>query len=319
LLGNEHTNINFKDATIFPLLFYWFEEGIFLVRADVDYRKYLYAQVIEVNHRPILAVIQSLSTLLPDKNEGAIKTETPQFLSSPTFMNGLNILSSRDSILLKLCRAGDTMIISVPAKAAADITLTKYKPPQIPLRHSSKKNYWYHYDSSADFIYFNYSKCTEDPAYPFSEFQKDFFRDVAQKNPGKLIIDLRDNGGGNERILFPFIEELYSSGLNRPNKVYVLIGRKTFSSALLNVLDIEDKIKITTIGESTSGSINHFGEVQFFQLPESGLKVSYSTKHFIRNKEMDGPVNPDIVIPETLSDFTNGTDSTLNYAIAQHL
>jgi len=41
-LQDEHTRINFKEEKIFPCFFYWFQEGIIVVKTDTAYKKFLY-------------------------------------------------------------------------------------------------------------------------------------------------------------------------------------------------------------------------------------------------------------------------------------
>jgi hypothetical protein len=316
-IQDEHTNIEFRENTLFPFFCYWFQNDIVITKCDILYQSCQYAKLISVGNVPISDAIKRLSVLLPDKNENAVKLKMPNLLCSPTLLYGTGITNNKDSVVLTLINsANDTITTSIAAKEKNAIISTKYRPQQMPLRYSKKKNYWFQYIPESNYIYFNYSKCTEDPSYPFSDFQAAFFEELKSKDPSKIIIDLRDNGGGNEHILFPFIDELSKSGLNKPHGIYVLIGRRTFSSALLNVLDIADKMPITTIGESTSGSINHYGEIQSFQLTDCGLTVTYSTKYFRRKENKDGPLEPDISIPETLSDFIMGNDAALDYAVS---
>lgn len=62
------------------------------------------------------------------------------------------------------------------------------------------------------------------------------------------------------------------------------------------------------IGEETSGKPNHFGEVKSFQLPNSGIRVNYSTKYFKRTDENVSTIRPDIKLEPGFSDFVSGID-----------
>ena len=55
----------------------------------------------------------------------------------------------------------------------------------------------------------------------------------------KLIIDMRNNPGGNSAIMSGMITDLlantsYNQGFDQKGRLFVLIGRGTFSSAVLN-------------------------------------------------------------------------------------
>ncbi len=68
--------------------------------------------------------------------------------------------------------------------------------------------------------------------------------------------------------------------------------------------------------QATSGSVNHYGAIETFQLPNTKLNVSYSTMRIVGVTYAEGPVKPNVIIPESITDYINGNDPVLNYAIA---
>ena len=96
----------------------------------------------------------------------------------------------------------------------------------------------------------------------------------------------------------------------------MLIGRRTFSSAILNALDMKKQTAALFAGEPTGGKPNHYGEVQSFKLPRSGLAVTYSVKYF---KVIDGDPDslvPDIRVPLNFAEFRAGKDPVLERVLA---
>ena len=99
--------------------------------------------------------------------------------------------------------------------------------------------------------------------------------------------------------------------------VCVLIGTRTFSSAV----DLSDAIETyglaTTLGEETGGHPNTFGEVYPFRLARSGLEVTVSSARFVRASgdvtDRRGVI-PDIVIRPTAADLASGRDAVLERA-----
>ena len=141
-------------------------------------------------------------------------------------------------------------------------------------------------------------------------------KEIAARRPAKIIIDLRDNGGGYPRLLSGFIDDIARSDLNRKGGIYVLIGRKTFSAAILNAVWLKNRTYATLVGEKAAGSVVHFGGVDYFDLPATGLKVMYSTQHVITSENYEGSLRPDIEVPDSFTDYTQGTDGPLQYAIS---
>lgn len=115
----------------------------------------------------------------------------------------------------------------------------------------------------------------------------------------------------------PFIRTIKKSPLDNPESLFVIIGRQTFSSALLNTLDLKKSTKATFVGEATGGKPNHYGEVRQLYLPNTGITIGYSTKRFINSLEDVPSMLPDVTIEPSFEAFTNGQDPVLDW-ILQH-
>lgn len=99
--------------------------------------------------------------------------------------------------------------------------------------------------------------------------------------------------------------------------VCVLIGPSTFSSAMKLANAIADFDLATLIGEETGGNPNAFGESYIFDLPNTWLQVTVSTKRFVRangDAASRGGVMPHIKIEQSVEDLTKGVDTTLEFA-----
>jgi hypothetical protein len=91
----------------------------------------------------------------------------------------------------------------------------------------------------------------------------------------------------------------------------VVIGRKTFSSAIINTVDFTNLAEVVTVGEGTGGRPNHFGEIKRFVLPESKLVVNHSTKYFTLVEEDVPSILPQFLAPISFDDYMRGIDSAL--------
>lgn len=102
-----------------------------------------------------------------------------------------------------------------------------------------------------------------------------------------------------------------SPKINKKGHLFVVVGRSTFSSAILNALTLKNETEAIFVGEPTGGRPNHFGEVRSFNLPNSGLTVRYSTKYFRYSDDDSESLFPDILVEPSFSDFVSNTDSVL--------
>jgi C-terminal processing protease CtpA/Prc len=128
----------------------------------------------------------------------------------------------------------------------------------------------------------------------------------------KLVIDLRNNSGGNSGIMDPLIDELaQNKKINKEGSLFVIIGRQTFSSAILNAIDLKNKTKAILVGEPTGGKPNHFGEIKTLKLPNTHSVVTYSTKYFTHATEDTPSLMPDILIELYFRDYLGKQDPFL--------
>ena len=67
------------------------------------------------------------------------------------------------------------------------------------------------------------------------------------------------------------------------------------------------------IGEETSGSPNHFGEVKTLTLPNTHIQVKYSTKYFELINSDSKTIVPDVKLEPSIEDFLAGRDPILEY------
>ena len=101
-------------------------------------------------------------------------------------------------------------------------------------------------------------------------------------------------------------------------RTFVLIGRQTFSSAVLNALAFADAGAVL-VGETAGGAPSHFGEVQTGILPRTGFPFTYSTKFFPHPRYPGRELVPTLVAPFTAADYFADRDVALDVALAAPL
>jgi C-terminal processing protease CtpA/Prc len=118
-----------------------------------------------------------------------------------------------------------------------------------------------------------------------------------------------------------------SLGMTRPGRndlrysgpAYLLIGTRTFSSALLCAVAARDFGLATIVGQETGEPVNSTGEVYSGRSPRVGLEFGFTTKFFTGPKprpNMHGVI-PDVTIVPTKDDIRAGRDPVLAYATSR--
>lgn len=149
------------------------------------------------------------------------------------------------------------------------------------------------------------------------------FGEAKQKNIKNVAVDLRGNGGGSSQVGNEFLKylpvETYFDGpydwrwgfinfhsdgktVNRQYKnllfggnVYVITDGDSFSAAKDFAMLVQDNGLGRIVGEPSANSVNGYGEVAYFYLPNTGLFVQISTKKWYR---IDSNNAYDYVMPD---------------------
>ena len=146
-------------------------------------------------------------------------------------------------------------------------------------------------------------------------------KDLKAGDYSRVLLDLRNNGGGSDGVIWPLFEVLRES-MDGGAKLVGLIGEATFSSALINAVEIQEMGGVL-VGEHAGGSVSHFGAVRGFSLPNSGIRGQLSSKFIDLNTLLDAgagrgvvALEPDLLIPQTLEDTLAGRDTAVEWLLA---
>src|SRR6185369_5735220 len=83
----------------------------------------------------------------------------------------------------------------------------------------------------------------------------------------------------------------------------MIIGRRTYSSAILNAIQLRSLGTVRMYGEPSGGSPNTYGEVLTMVLPNSQLIVNYSTRYFPFPAYPPGSLLPDVPLKMYSADY----------------
>jgi len=312
-IGDEHTFVEVDFTKVLPIQFELFKEGLFVVGIDSANAPVLNSKLESINGHPVSEVIAHFKEIIQDENPMYFDDHLLQYLNNPVLLNGLGLIDSVSTATFTLSYSnGQTQKINLKPVAGKDVSkLHLVRSGESLLSHKKKGNYWFDYNEDKKILYFNYVECREQQQYPFVKFGEELFSVIDKQKPEKIILDLRNNGGGNSAILNPFIEKISTNYLNKKGKFFVLIGKKTFSSALMNAVELKRNSNAIFIGEATSGNINHYGEVRGFYLPKSKIVIAYSTRYWETWKGKKGPLKPDIGVKYSIKNYTEGKDEAL--------
>lgn len=337
-IGDTHTGIHItnEDAIKYNIEklhsdFYWFKDGIYFTKVPEEYSELLGKKIIAINGFEINQILDSLSTVITFENIALLKQAIPA-LNTFHFYEYFNITKDKTLLFEMEDSQGKIFEYEVNVNNISDENVVKLRPDSTAFAFSwsnqgiffkekyfrEEKTYFVQYNNcwsrEKEKEHERYGNAEELPS--FKEFEDNVFSTIENNPIEKFIFDLRFNSGGSSLQGRKLIEKLSEcEKVNERGKLFVILGRRTFSSAIINAMNFKNLTKAIFVGEETSGSPNHYGEVKSMILPKSGLIVNYSTKYIKTTDENIQTLKPDINIELSYSEYMQGIDPVYNTII----
>ncbi|WP_340025541.1 hypothetical protein MHI24_10315 [Paenibacillus sp. FSL K6-1096] len=318
-IGQLHTALQLKNEDVLPFNFYMEQGDLYVTGAVPAYTDTFFMKLTKIDDTPAPEIIQKLEGVISHENIQGLQSKVPTYILYPSILHGLDIVTDKQHMELTFQhKASQETKVSVqpvsPEQYMAGLQIPHVGNPYYDKFRGS--NYGLEYLAADKALYIAYNVCAEDAAYSLQAFQEDIRTAIRSETVGKVIIDLRANPGGDSRVLDPLIEEL--SSINRLHKnVYVLIGRNTASSAIINAISLQASLEAVLVGEPTESSPNSAGEILPLALPDTGFMISYSTKEFHLSDTTADALLPDIPVAFTMGDYERGSDPVLGRALEE--
>ena len=176
------------------------------------------------------------------------------------------------------------------------------------------KRYWFQHLPEKDSLYIQYNYVHNDPSQPFKEFNQEIRKQFSKANVENLILDIRHNAGGDGSTYPPILKTLVQFEALKPEgKVFVIVGRNTFSAAHNLLLDINRLTDAIVVGEPSGSRPNALGEAGWFRLPYSGTLGIISSQFHQSSKAEDHRiwVAPHVPVSLSSQQYFSGHDPAL--------
>jgi hypothetical protein len=138
---------------------------------------------------------------------------------------------------------------------------------------------------------------------------------VRSAHPKAVIFDLRLNQGGYGDTRNGLVADLIRSE-TPDTRLFVLVGRGTFSASQFILDDLDRLTDAVFIGEPASSRPTHYGDAFKASMPNSKISTRTSIKYWQSGQDLR-PFNPiQIAATMTFADYVAGRDPALEAALA---
>jgi hypothetical protein len=324
MIGDSHTYINwsYSDFKVYPLKLYEFKDGLYVISTNEEYKRALGSRLVGIGETDVELASKEIKTMIPYENESCFKLKVPLFLVVHEFLKLTKLIPDQERNHFVFEDAAgkrftlEMNVMSSNEKVEWIGVLDSSRIEKLLYLRNRDINYLREYLPASKTLFIKYNSCKNMESESFKEFSKDAISFAKSNDVERIIIDLRNNPGGNEGVFKPLIRELRRSGFNRKGRLFAIVGRSTFSAACSNTIELKKKTNLLIVGEPTGEKPNHYGEAKSFRLQNSGLEVNYSTK-FWKRVDGDPPaLMPDIQVVMSFEDFLMGRDAALETVLS---
>ena len=314
-VGDGHTSV--RDALngfrSYPFKLRWFEDGLYVVGAQEEAQRAPGSRLVKIGDTELERAFDRTSVYLAHENDWNKKANSETLLTKAELLYASGILPSLEQgDFTFVDKRDDAFTLTLkPGESWGGWESVQHETPLYLKRPLD--NFWTEYLEDSRLLFIKYNICDGDG---FKSLTERALKMIDDGLVDTLAIDLRGNGGGNSTLFSPLLKGLKSRTIGKePGQLYGVTDRETYSSALMNALDLKTQTAAVMLGEPPSARPNSYGEVRAFTLPNSRLEVYYSTK-FFRLVRGDPPaVMPDVPIEPTFADYAAGRDPVLGYVL----
>jgi len=322
--GDGHTAVPLWPMTLhkYPITLFDFGDELRIIKVKKEYNHLLGKKLIQIDGIPISEIYNKVSQLTPfTENHQSSMDKTCSSIIISEILFGLDIVKQKDKATFTFANdAGNYESIILEALTKEENEKSKYKTivfqyPNLTRPDSYKtKKLWYTSLRDSLTVYVNFKE------YPteleMNNFAEELLENIKKHNAQNVIIDLRDNYGGNFFIGLILARKLIIADcIDWKSGVYVLTNRVTYSAAMVNALQFRELLNAKIVGEPTGANPNGYQDLGQFNLPNSKVIITY-TKRLFRLQEVNTEgVQPDILIIPKWEKYEKGVDEVLEWVI----
>ena len=359
--GDVHTHVSMgptaQKLRRLPIRFYWFSDGLYVIRASEQYAGILGARIVELAGVAPELLVEQMQDVLPGNLTG-VRYLSSYFLSSPDFLEGMKVTADPESVQMTFEKLDGSiaelivpaMPLSVPISGyrawrelsplstegqdADDmIHILDYVDLPVYLSHPNKAcSLKYFEDTRTLYVHLNQNinlNCN------INQFSKEVEQALSMNPIDDVIVDLRFNSGGDLTLtskLVTGIPEWHQGA----GAIYIVTGGPTFSAGIVTAARLKyySGNRAIIVGEPAAEGLKFWAETRFITLPNSQLRIyagfaahnwedgvyEADRRYFWLMHQLGVPAGDiDVDIPVTVSfqDYPLGEDPILNAIMAR--
>lgn len=316
-----------------PYNLYYFSDGLYVEGVHEKYRQALGARVLKVGNLPVEEALTAIKPVVSAENDQYFKAFGITYLGTLEVLHAQKVIDRLDEgVTLTLEKDGEVYEVNFRAEPTKDYPgkygfmeegegwLSARKQDETPLYLAElEKKYMFTYLPEQKLVYVRQSQVQDEESEPISDFYQRVFAFIDSSEVKKMVLDVRLNSGGNNYKNKPVVTGLIAcEKINQPGKLFVVLGRRTFSACQNLVNELHNYTNAIFIGEPTAENINFYGDNNRYELPNSGLPVYLSFAWWQDKPEWENApwLPPHIAVDMRFQEYRDNQDPVLETILA---
>lgn len=260
-----------------PLRLWLFEDAVVIVDALPPYADLIGARIDTIEGHATADVMTQIDPIVPRDNSQTVRLLMPRFLLIPQILHGLGLADDGPIALGVTPVDGPAATIDIEPIPMPEYngwagTYGLHLPVDPDVRYLSRIDdaLWWELLEDDETLYVQYNRVDRLPGTLVTDLQ----HVLDDASVARVLLDIRHNYGGELSALNAMTPILVGAAEGDPNRLFVFIGRNTFSGGSLLAARLEHDAQATLIGEATGGCPTIWSDPTDVPLPWSGITVS---------------------------------------------
>jgi hypothetical protein len=340
MIQDGHSGLDSVDLRLpqAPIRFIQFDSGVYVEAVDAAHSDLVGAQLVRVGGVDWRAAMEKINALVPHDpgNDGEVRTwAAHSYLNVPVVLKGLGLTDSatRATYTVQTGRGPKQVMLEVSAPPAEfspmDALLDAVPPGWASVRPSAAsvalsfqhrdKLYWFQPVPERRAVYVAFRGVWNQPGETLVDFAGKLADHLNSHDVDRVVVDIRDNPGGDNTLLRPLLVALIRAKTNHRGGLWVLISQKTFSADQNFVDRLESYTDPIFVGMPTAQNVNFYGDPKELTLQRSHLGVALAALWWQDKDPRDHRLAtaPEIAVTPTFADLMSGHDAALDVALTE--
>ncbi|MDR1682789.1 MAG: hypothetical protein LBS25_05310 [Candidatus Symbiothrix sp.] len=224
LLNDGHTTIfpNYNMNAIYPFQIFFDKDDVYLRAVNKEFESTLGKKIVKINHSPVLTVINSFKSVISSDNDVYFRDKVKNQMQIFSTWEGNPYLAA-DSTLALTFADNSTALIKPVNRTQLNIVSVNAQGVTNSPRENTKTPFLYKLLPERNICYLQFNSCSDQSTLRqqflssgqtiteqqeqilsqiprFDTFLNEMFDAIAKNNIKTLVVDVRNNSGGNSRL-----------------------------------------------------------------------------------------------------------------------